>query len=86
MAVDQVQALVTTAPHQGVIRHIKRKFIDEPHVRLTVEEAQRLCRADEILCYGVLNALVDARILHRHRDGAYVLAGDLISDKHPVLE
>ena len=51
---------------------IHNHFLDTPSVTLTLSQAQRRFGLDEITCDAVLNALVEARVLARTSEGAYV--------------
>jgi hypothetical protein len=57
---------------QEVVRRVRGEFLEMPGLRLTLEQARRLWRLDELACEAVLGALVDARFLARTRDGAFV--------------
>jgi hypothetical protein len=37
---------------------------------------QRLCGVEQLICTAVLDALVDAKFLHRHADGTYARASN----------
>jgi hypothetical protein len=43
-----------------------------PGLRLTIAQAARLWHIDVDVCRPILDSLVDARILYRTTDGAYV--------------
>ena len=49
---------------------IQTAFLETPMLSLTLPEAQRWFGVDEVTCAGVLDALVEARVLTR-RDGGY---------------
>jgi hypothetical protein len=42
-----------------------------PGLRLTIEQAERLCGVERTLCQAVLDALVDAQFLCRKANGTY---------------
>jgi hypothetical protein len=55
-----------------VSRRVRGEFLEMPGLRLTPEQARRLWRVDAAACEQVLGVLVDARLLARTRDGAFV--------------
>jgi hypothetical protein len=57
---------------QEVVSRIRGEFLEMPGLRLTPEQARRLCGLEASACEAVLCALVDARFLARTRDGAFV--------------
>lgn len=56
-----------------------------PGLRLTLEQAQRLCGVEPALCRQVLDALVDAHFLSRKSDGAYARVTDGTDHLQPHL-
>jgi hypothetical protein len=56
-----------------------------PGLRLTLEQAQRLCGVERALCKAVLDALVADRFLCVKADGAYArLTEGIISRPRPI--
>jgi hypothetical protein len=53
------------------MKRIRAEYLEMPGLRLTVEQARRLCGIDETMCRTVLNALVDAGFLRVNPDGTY---------------
>jgi hypothetical protein len=51
---------------------IQGEFLDTPLLRLTLPEAVRRFGIDRISCAAVLGVLVDASVLARTSNGAYV--------------
>lgn len=47
-----------------------------PGLRLTVDQAQRLCGVEPGVCQAALDALVDVRFLCVKADGSYTRASD----------
>jgi hypothetical protein len=56
----------------ALMMQIQNDFLDTPALRLTVSQAHRRFGADPVLCEAVLGTLVDAKVLGRQADGAYV--------------
>ena len=52
------------------------EFLEMPGLRLTVEQAQRLCGVERTLCKSVLDALVEEKFLCVKVNGAYARATD----------
>jgi hypothetical protein len=64
---------MTTLTRRGIERllmQIQSAFLDNPMMSLTLPDAKRRFGADEVICAGVLAALVDSRVL-ANRDGVY---------------
>lgn len=55
---------------------IRGEYMEMPGMRLTLEQARRLCGVDRELCQEVLNALVVANFLRITSDGAYARCTD----------
>ena len=54
------------------LQRIKRDYEEQPNLRLTPPQAQRLWGLDGPTCGAVLTALVDAGVLQRTPDGRFV--------------
>lgn len=67
-------------PHSALLTRIRGEYLEMPGLRLTLEQAQRLCGVERMLCRMVLDALVEARFLSLTPDGRYVR---LTTDRHP---
>jgi hypothetical protein len=50
---------------------VRAEYLEMPGLRLTLEQAQRLCGVERALCQHVLDALVQANFLRVHTDGTY---------------
>jgi hypothetical protein len=55
---------------ETLVMQMQSAFLDDPTLALTLGAARRRFGVDEITCAGVLDALVDARVLTR-RAGVY---------------
>jgi len=55
-----------------LLQRIKREYEEQPGLRLTPQQAQRLWGLDGPTCGVVLSALVDAGVLQRTADGRVV--------------
>jgi hypothetical protein len=64
-----------------VVKRLRAGYLQVPGLRLTVEQVQRLCGIERMMCESVLDALVDARFLTVTSDGTYtrVMEGDAAS-------
>ncbi len=56
---------------QEVLLRIRCEYLEMPGLRLTVDQARRLCGVDAETCARILDALVDAGFLSRGRDSRY---------------
>jgi hypothetical protein len=45
-------------PHTALLTRIRGEYLEMPGLRLTLEQAQRLCGAERMLCRMVLDARV----------------------------
>ena len=54
------------------LRRVQGEYREMPGLRLTAAQAQRLWGLDRAACDALLGALVDAKFLHRTRDGAFM--------------
>jgi hypothetical protein len=57
---------------QGLLQRIQSEYEEQPGLRLTPPQAQRLWGLDGPTCGAVLTALVDAGVLQRMPDGRFV--------------
>ena len=55
-----------------LLQRITHDYAEQPGLRLTPPQAQRLWGLDGPTCGAVLTALVDAGVLHRTPDGRFV--------------
>jgi hypothetical protein len=58
-------------PHHAILTRIRAEYLEMPGLRLTLEQAHRLCGVERVLCKMVLDALVDDKFLCLMSDGAY---------------
>lgn len=72
-------------PHNALVTRIRGEYLEMPGLRLTLEQAQRLCGVERTLCKQVLDALVETKFLSVRADGAYarLIDGD-VGRPHPV--
>ena len=62
--------------HKAMLERIRAEFLEMPGLRLTLEQAQRLCGVEPTLCKAVLDALVDAKFLCVKSNGTYARLTD----------
>jgi hypothetical protein len=58
-------------PRKAVLKRIRAEYLEMPGLRLTLEQAERLCGVERTLCKMVLDALVDVMFLCMKLDGTY---------------
>jgi hypothetical protein len=58
-------------PHHALLTRIRGEFLEMPGLRLTLDQARRLCDVERTLCKQVLDALVEGKFLCVRSDGAY---------------
>jgi hypothetical protein len=58
-------------PHNPLLKRIRAEYLEMPGLRLTLEQARRLCGVERGLCKMVLDALVAEQFLCLKADGAY---------------
>ena len=58
-------------PHNTMLKRVRAEYLEGPGLRLTLEQAQRLCGLEEAMCKMVLDALVDDKFLCVKSDGVY---------------
>jgi hypothetical protein len=56
----------------ALVTKIQNDFLDAPGKTLTVSQAAKRFNTDEVTCGAVLGALVDANVLARTSNDAYV--------------
>jgi hypothetical protein len=67
---------VTVAPDDTTLGRIRAEYLEMPGLRLTPEQAQRLCGVERALCQTVLDALVAEKFLCVKPDGHYARLTD----------
>jgi hypothetical protein len=70
-------------PHNAMLKRIRAEYLEMPGLRLTLEQAQRLCGVDRALCQQVLNTLVEARFLRVNANGTYARLTDGADSPRP---
>ena len=70
-----------TSSHRNVMERIRAEYLEMPNMRLTVGQVERLCGIDPAACRFVLDSLVDAKCLDRHRDGTYARLTDATASR-----
>ena len=73
-------------PHNAMLKRIRAEYLEMPGLRLTVEQARRLCGVERALCQTVLDALVNEKFLCVKSDGAYARVTDGTDRPHPHAE
>jgi len=63
-------------PHTPLVTRIRGEYLEMPGLRLSLEQAQRLCGVERKLCKTVLDALVEAKFLCVTPNGTYARASD----------
>ena len=61
---------------QPTLERLRAEFLEMPDLRVTVEQAQRLCGIEPALCKAMLDALVDMKFLCIKSDGSYARLTD----------
>jgi len=56
---------------QRTLQRLRGEFLEMPGLRLTVQQAERLCGVDPVTCKAILDALVEAKFLSIKQDGSY---------------
>ena len=63
-------------PHNTLLKRIRAEYLEMPGLRLTREQAQRLCGVERTLCQQVLDMLVDMKFLCIKPNGTYARVTD----------
>ena len=63
-------------PHNLLLQRIRAEYLEMPGLRLTVEQARRLCGVERAACQRVLDMLVERKFLCVKPDGAYARLTD----------
>ena len=56
----------------NIVLRVQMPFLEDPELRLTFDRATRRFGLDARTCQAVFDALIDAGVIARTRDGAYV--------------
>ena len=62
--------------HNTLLTRIRAEYLEMPGLRLTLEQAQRLCGLERALCQQVLDLLVDMKFLCVKPNGSYARVTD----------
>jgi hypothetical protein len=60
----------------AMLDRIRAEYLEMPGLRLTLEQAQRLCGLERTLCQTVLDSLVEAKFLCLKANGTYARLTD----------
>jgi DNA-binding GntR family transcriptional regulator len=63
-------------PHDTLLQRIRAGYLEMPGLRLTLDQAQRLCGVERVLCQQVLATLVETRFLCVKPNGVYARVTD----------
>jgi hypothetical protein len=64
-------------PHNMMLKRVRAEYLEMSGLRLTLEQAQRLCGLERALCMMVLDALVDDKFLCMKSNGVYARVSDV---------
>jgi hypothetical protein len=67
-----VELTVNTFPDQRVLERLRAEYLEMPGMKLRIEQVQRLCGIEQMMCTLVLDALVKTNFLCLKSDGTYV--------------
>src|SRR5216110_160186 len=68
----------------NTLGRLRAEYLEMPGLRLTVEQAQRLCGVERTLCKSVLDALVEEKFLCVKVNGAYGRATEALHSLAPI--
>ena len=57
--------------HNTLLKRVRAEYLEMPGLRLTLEQAQRLCGVERTMCHQVLEGLVLERFLCKKPNGTY---------------
>jgi hypothetical protein len=57
---------------EALVMQMQDEFLESPTLRLTLPQAERRFGIDRVTCDAVLSTLVDATVLARTSEGAFV--------------
>ena len=63
-------------PHDAILARIRADYMEMPGLRLTLEQARRLCGVERALCQRVLDRLVEMKFLWVTPNGTYARVTD----------
>jgi hypothetical protein len=61
---------------ESLLRRIRAEYLEMPGMHLKLEQMQRLCGIDRLMCQTLLDALVEAKFLGVRSDGHYARVTD----------
>jgi hypothetical protein len=61
---------------KATLERVRAEYLEMPGLRLTLEQAQRLCGVERALCRSILEELVNTRFLCVRAGGLYVRLTD----------
>jgi hypothetical protein len=70
-------------PHQAMLKRIRAEYLELPGLRLTLDQARRLCGVELGLCQTVLDGLVYEKFLCVRANGAYARVTDGADSSRP---
>jgi len=62
--------------HTVLVARIYAEYLEMPGLRLTLEQAQRLCGIERAMCQAALRTLVESNFLCVKHDGTYARLTD----------
>jgi len=65
--------LTPASPADGIRRRAEAEYLEMPGLKLTAAQASRLWHLDVADSMRLLESMVEAGVLYRARDGAYLL-------------
>ena len=69
---------------QRALDRIRAEFVEMPGLRLTIEQAHRLCGVDRAACGEILDTLVEEEFLVVKSDGRYARITDGVPKPRPA--
>ena len=69
---------------ESALERLRGEYREMPGLRLTVEQVERLCGIDHVVCEALLDALVATRVLQVNPDGTYARLTDGPRHRHSV--
>ena len=70
---DRASAVVEKPQADGLRRRAEAEYMEMPGLKLTAAQASRLWALDVTASVLLLESMVEAGVLYRARDGAYLL-------------
>jgi hypothetical protein len=73
-------------PHNIMLMRIRAEYLEMPGLRLTRQQAERLCGVERALCQMVLDALVDEHFVCVTAGGQYARVTDGAVSRPPAAK